>query len=128
MEAHSTGLQYVYDRGKQALRMQTERGITLRQAILACRKGGTVSIIGVFGGYLDKVPIGAAMNKALVFRMGQQHGQRYIPMLLDRISQGEIDPSYLATNPMSLDDGPKGYDMFKHKRDGCVRAVFHPAS
>ena len=96
MEAHATGAQYAYDRAKQAARLQTERGITLRQAILACRKGGTVSIIGVFAGFVDKFPIGAAMNKALVFRIGQ-HGQRYIPMLLDRIARGEIDPGYLAT-------------------------------
>jgi threonine dehydrogenase-like Zn-dependent dehydrogenase len=127
MEAHGTGPQYAYDRAKQALRLHTERGVTLRQAILACRKGGTVSIIGVFGGYLDKMPIGAAMNKALTFRMGQQHGQRYIPMLLDRIARGEIDPRYLATHSLPLEDGPLGYEMFKHKQDGCVRAVFHPA-
>jgi threonine dehydrogenase-like Zn-dependent dehydrogenase len=128
MEAHSPGPQYAYDRAKQALRLQTERTISLRQAILACRKGGTVSIIGVFGGYADKFPIGAAMNKALVLRMGQQHGQRYIPVLLERIARGEIDPSYLATHPMPLDEGPRGYDIFKHKKDGCVRAVFRPAA
>jgi threonine dehydrogenase-like Zn-dependent dehydrogenase len=91
-------------------------------------QGGTVSIIGVFGGYADKLPIGAAMNKALVLRMGQQHGQRYIPMLLERIAHGEIDPSYLATHPIPLDEGPRGYDIFKHKKDGCVRAVFRPAA
>jgi threonine dehydrogenase-like Zn-dependent dehydrogenase len=126
MEAHGTGLEHTYDRTRQAMRMHTERGATLRQAILACRKGGTVSIIGVFGGYLDKFPIGAAMNKGLTMRMAQQHGQRYIPMLLDRIAQGDLDPSYLATHSMPLAEGPRGYRMFKDKTDGCVRVVFRP--
>jgi threonine dehydrogenase-like Zn-dependent dehydrogenase len=126
MEADGTGLHYAYDRVKQAARMHTERITALRQAILACRKGGTVSIIGVFGGFADKFPLGAAMNKALVLRMGQQHGQRYIPMLLERISRGEIDPSYLATHQLPLDEGRRGYDMFKHKDEDCLRVVFRP--
>ena len=125
-EAHAIGVQYAYDKAKQVARLQTERGITLRQAILACRKGGTVSIVGVFAGFTDKFPIGAAMNKALVLRMGQQHGQRYIPMLLDRIARGEIDPSYLATHQLPLDDSARGYEMFKKKDDGCLRVVFRP--
>lgn len=126
LEAHSSGLQYAYDRAKQALRLQTERGPALRQAIYNCRKGGTVSVMGVFAGAMDKFPIGAVMNKGLTIRSGQQHGQRYIPMLLERTAAGEIDPGYLATHPMPLSDAVHGYEMFKNKQDGCVRAVFHP--
>ena len=126
MEAHEPGVEYAYDRVKQALRLQSDRGVTLRQAIRACRKGGTISIVGVFGGLLDKVPMGAAMNKGLTMRMGQQHGHRYIPMLLERMARGEIDPSHLLTHPMPLEDGVRGYELFKTKREGCVRAVFFP--
>ncbi len=126
MEGHGTGLQYAYDRVKQAAHLQTERAVALRQAILACRKGGTVSIVGMYAGYADKIPIGAAMNKALVFRMGQQHGQHYAPMLLERIGRGEVDPAYLATHSLSLDEGARGYDLFKHKDDGCIRVLFRP--
>lgn len=126
MEAQSTGVQEVYDRVKQALRLETDRAGSLRQAIRACRKGGTVSVAGVFGGVVDKFPMGAVMNKGLTIRSGQQHGQRYIPMLLDRIANGELDPSYLTTHPMTLDQGPEGYQLFKHKSDGCLRAVFYP--
>ncbi|MEV0346997.1 zinc-dependent alcohol dehydrogenase [Nonomuraea sp. NPDC050680] len=127
MESHGTGAQYAYDRAKQALRLQTDRGLSLRQAIHACRKGGTVSVLGVYLGLVDKFPMGAVMNKGLTLRSGQQHGHRYIPMILERMSQGDIDASHLLTHPLSLEDGPKGYDLFKQKRNGCVRAVFHPA-
>ncbi|MFB9236015.1 zinc-dependent alcohol dehydrogenase [Plantactinospora siamensis] len=127
MEAHDVGPIYAYDRFKQAGRAQTDRPTSVRQAIMACRKGGTVSIVGVYGGLVDKFPLGAAMNKALVLRMGQMHAQRYIPMLLDRISAGEIDPGYLATHPMPLADGARGYEMFEKKEDACLRSVFHPA-
>ena len=82
--------------------------------------------LGVFAGLVDKFPLGALMNKGLTLRGAQQHGQRYVPMLLDRIARGEITTSHLATHVMSLDDGPHGYDLFKHKQDGCVRAVFRP--
>ncbi|GIH93701.1 zinc-dependent alcohol dehydrogenase [Planobispora siamensis] len=126
MEGHGTGAQYAYDRIKQATRLQTDRGLPLRQAIHACRKGGTVSVLGVYLGFVDKFPMGAVMNKGLTLRSGQQHGQRYIPMILDRMSRGEIDASHLLTHPMSLDDGPRGYELFKNKEDGCVRAVFTP--
>ena len=88
--------------------MQTDRPTSVRQAIMACRKGGTVSIVGVYAGLVDKFPLGAAMNKALVLRMGQMHAQRYIPMLLDRLAAGEIDPGYLATHPISLEEGAHG--------------------
>ncbi|MBG0830688.1 glutathione-dependent formaldehyde dehydrogenase [Planomonospora sp. ID67723] len=126
MEGHGTGAQYAYDRVKQAVRLQTDRGLPLRQAIHACRKGGTVSVLGVYLGFVDKFPMGAVMNKGLTLRSGQQHGQRYIAMILDRMARGEIDASHLLTHPMSLDDGPRGYEMFKNKEDGCVRAVFTP--
>ena len=126
MEAHETGVEYAYDRVKQALRLHSERGVSLRQAIRACRKGGTVSVLGVFGGFLDKMPIGAAMNKGLTLRLGQQHGHRYIPVLLERMAAGEIPTAHLTTHPLPLAEAVEGYRMFKDKDDGCVRAVFHP--
>ncbi|MFC7547835.1 zinc-dependent alcohol dehydrogenase [Plantactinospora sp. GCM10030261] len=126
MEAHDTGPAYAYDRVKQAVRAQTDRPTAVSQAIMACRKGGTVSIVGVFGGFVDKFPLGAAMNKALVLRMGQMHAQRYIPMLLDRLAAGEMDPGYLATHPMPLAEGVRGYEMFEKKQDGCLRSVLRP--
>jgi threonine dehydrogenase-like Zn-dependent dehydrogenase len=125
MEAHGTGIGYSYDRVKQALRLQSDRGEALRQAILACRKGGTLSILGVYG-VMDKFPIGVIMNKGLTVRTAQQHGQRYLPRLLEHASKGELDPSYLVTHRFSLEEAPRGYEMFKKKEDGCVRAVFTP--
>ena len=125
MEAHGTGVGYAYDRVKQALRMETDRGQALREAILACRKGGTLSILGVYG-LMDKFPVGVIMNKGMTVRTAQQHGQAYLPRLLEYATKGELDPSYLATHKFSLEDAPKGYDMFKNKEDGCVRAVFVP--
>ncbi|MGK5742295.1 zinc-dependent alcohol dehydrogenase [Micromonospora sp. URMC 103] len=128
MESHDVGPSYAYDRIKQAARLQTDRLVSVRQAIMACRKGGTVSIVGVYAGLVDKFPLGAAMNKALVLRMGQMHAQRYIPMLLDRIAAGEIDPGYLATHPLPLEEGVRGYELFEKKQDGCLRTVLHPAA
>lgn len=125
MEAHGTSIDYTYDRVKQALHLHTDRGEALRQAIVACRKGGTLSILGVYG-LMDKFPIGTIMNKGLTVRTAQQHGQRYVPGLLERVMRGELDPSFLVTHRLSLEDSPRGYDMFKHKKDGCVRAVFMP--
>lgn len=124
MEAHESGPEYWYDRAKQGVRLETDRPIVLRHMIYACRKGGTVSIMGVYGGFVDKFPIGAAMNKALTFRMGQQHGQRYAERLLNIIREGKIDPSYLVTHRVPLDDAPRAYQMFKTKQDGMMRAVF----
>jgi threonine dehydrogenase-like Zn-dependent dehydrogenase len=126
MEAHGTGIDAAYDRVKQAVRLETDRPTALRQAILACRKGGTVSIMGVYGGFVDKFPMGAAMNKGLTLRMGQQHGQKYIPRLLEHIRRGELDPSFLITHRASLAEGQSSYETFKEKRDGCVRVVFTP--
>nr|WP_312507968.1 zinc-dependent alcohol dehydrogenase [Pseudomonas luteola] len=126
MEAHGTELDYVYDKTKQLMHLHTERGTVLRQAIRACRKGGTVSVVGVYGGLLDKFPMGAIVNKALTVRSGQQPGQRYANKLFEHIQKGELDPSYLLTHPMSLEDSPRGYAMFKEKTEDCMRAVFMP--
>lgn len=126
MESHGTGISYKYDKAKQSIRLATDRTNVLRQAIYSCRKGGTVSIVGVYGGLIDKFPMGAAMNKALTLRMGQMHGQRYIPKLLELTASGEIDPSFLLTHRWPLERGPQGYDMFKKKTDRCMRVVFDP--
>jgi threonine dehydrogenase-like Zn-dependent dehydrogenase len=93
---------------------------------MACRKGGTLSIVGVYGGLIDKFPMGAAMNKGLTLRMGQMHAQKYIPRLLDYVQGGSVDPSYLLTHRWPLERGPEGYKMFKHKTDECVRVAFQP--
>ena len=126
MEAHGTGPQYLYDQVKQQLRLQTDRPTALREAIFACRKGGSLFVLGVFGGFLDKFPLGALMNKGMTLRGAQQHGHRYIPGILDRIASGDLRTDHLATHVLPLDEGPKGYQMFKEKTDGCVRAVFQP--
>ena len=127
LEAHSTGtLDAVYDKVKTATFMATDRAAALRQAIHSCRKGGTVSIPGVYGGFLDKVPLGAAFNKGLTLRMGQTHVQRYMPLLLDRIDRGEIDPSFVITHRLHLDDAAKAYKVFRDKRDDCIKVVMKP--
>jgi threonine dehydrogenase-like Zn-dependent dehydrogenase len=127
MEAHSaSGPQYLYDQVKQQLRLQTERPSALREAIFHCRKGGTVFALGVFAMVSDKFPLGAVMNKGLTLRGAQQHGHRYIPMILDRMASGEIVTEHLATHVLPLSDGPRGYELFKDKKDDCVRAVFRP--
>jgi threonine dehydrogenase-like Zn-dependent dehydrogenase len=125
MEAHGTGPAYAYDRVKQLLRLETDRGSALRQAILACRKGGIVSILGVYG-LMDKFPLGVIINKGLTIRTAQQHGQKYVPRLLELATEGKLDPSFLATHRFSLEEAPRGYSLFKHKEDGCMRAVFVP--
>jgi threonine dehydrogenase-like Zn-dependent dehydrogenase len=126
MEAHSAGPQFGYDQLKQQLRLQTDRPIALREAIHACRKGGSVFVLGVFAGFVDKFPLGAMMNKGLTVRGAQMHGQRYIPMLLDRMARGELVTEHLATHVMPLDEAPEGYRLFKNKEDNCVRSVFLP--
>jgi threonine dehydrogenase-like Zn-dependent dehydrogenase len=126
MEADSPGPQQIYDQVKQQLWLETDRPVAVREAIHACRKGGSVFILGVFTGTVDKFPLGAMMNKGLTVRSAQQHGQRYIPMLLDRMAKGRLATSHLATHSMPLDEAPRGYDLFKNKLDGCVRAVFRP--
>ncbi|MBA1242843.1 zinc-dependent alcohol dehydrogenase [Pseudomonas japonica] len=126
MEAHGTEVDYVYDKTKQLMRLHTERGSVLRQAIRACRKGGTVSVVGVYGGLLDKFPMGAVLNKALTLRAGQQPGQRYANRLFEHIQNGQLDPSWMLTHPMDLEDSAEGYKLFKEKGDECLRAVFRP--
>ena len=126
MEAHSTRADYVYDQVKHQLRMQTDRPTAVREAVMACRKGGSVFLLGVFGGLVDKFPLGALMNKSLTLRGAQQHGHRYIPMILDRMARDEITTEHLATHTMPLSEAPQGYAMFKEKTDGCVRSVFVP--
>jgi threonine dehydrogenase-like Zn-dependent dehydrogenase len=126
LEAHGAGPQYMYDQVKQQLRLETDRPIAVREAIYNCRKGGSVFVLGVFAGLVDKFPLGALMNKGLTLRSAQQHGQRYIPMLLERMERGELVTEHLATHTLPLDQGPAGYRMFKEKLDGCVRSVFLP--
>ena len=123
MEAHGHGPMYAYDRAKQAMKLETDRPIVLREAIKACRNGGTVSIVGAYGGFIDKFPIGAIMNRSLTLRSGQCHVQRYMRPLLERIQRGEIDPSFVITHRMRLSDAPRGYDMFLNKRDDCMKVV-----
>ena len=126
MEAHSRGLDYKYDRAKQMMRLETDRPTVLRQAILACRNGGTVSVIGVYGGFIDKFPMGSVMNRALTIRSGQCHVRRYMKPLLERIKKGEIDPTFVISHRLSLEDAPAGYDMFLHKEDECTKVVLKP--
>jgi threonine dehydrogenase-like Zn-dependent dehydrogenase len=126
MEAHGTSLQARLDEAKQKTRLSTDRPHVLRQAIQACGKGGTVSIPGVYGGFLDKIPFGAAFAKGLTFKMGQTHMQKYLRPLLERVQRGEIDPSFVITHRLRLDDAPHGYDIFKHKEDECIKIVLKP--
>lgn len=126
LEAHISGPLYYYDRLKQAVMLESDRPIALRQAIMACRNGGTVSVPGVYGGLIDKMPMGAVMNKALTIKTGQTHTQRYFKPLLDRIAKREIDPSFVVTHRMKLSDAPTGFDLFNRKQDGCIKIVMTP--
>jgi len=126
MEAHGTDAMAFHDKAKQALRLETDRPTALRQVMVACGKGGHVSLAGVYGGFLDKIPMGAAFNKGLTFKMGQTHVHRYLQPLLERIQNGEIDPTFVITHKMSLEDAPKGYDIFKNKKDNCIKVVLKP--
>jgi threonine dehydrogenase-like Zn-dependent dehydrogenase len=126
MEAHFHGPLYAYDRVKQAARLESERPYALREAIMSCRNGGIVSVVGVYGGFVDKFPMGALMNRGLSIRTGQCHVQRYLRPLLQRIENGEIDPSFIVTHRLPLDEAPRGYDLFKHKEDDCLKVVLKP--
>lgn len=126
MEAHGTDAMALYDRVKQAVRLETDRPMVLRQAIVACGKGGHVSLAGVYGGLLDKIPMGAAMNKALTLKMGQTHVHRYLKPLMDRIQNGEIDPSFVITHRLPLEEAPHGYKIFRDKKDNCIKVVLNP--
>ena len=127
-EAHGTSLDARYDRVKQAVRLGTDRVHVLRQAIQACRKGGTVSVPGVYGGLLDKVPFGAAFAKALTFRMGQTHVHRYLRPLLQRIRAREIDPAFIVSHRLPLSRAPEAYRMWNDKTDDCTKIVLDPAA
>jgi threonine dehydrogenase-like Zn-dependent dehydrogenase len=126
LEAHGATIDAWYDKVKTSAYMATDRASALRQAIHACRKGGTVSIPGVYGGFVDKVPLGAAFGKGLTLRMGQTHVHRYLALLLDRINREEIDPSFVITHRIKLDDAPEAYETFKRKQDDCIKVVMKP--
>ena len=126
LEAHGTTVDAIYDRVKAALMLTTDRSNALRGAIMACRKGGVVSVPGVYGGFADKIPLGALMNKALRLRTGQTHVQAYMRPLLERVQRGEIDPSFIITHRLPLAEAPRGYDLFRNKEDDCVKVVLHP--
>jgi threonine dehydrogenase-like Zn-dependent dehydrogenase len=126
LEAHGMGVEGVYDKAKQAVRLETDRPHVLRQMMVACRKGGTLSIMGVYSGFVDKLPFGAAFNKGLTFRMGQMHGQKYMKMLLERVLNGELDPSFVVTHRLPLDEAKYGYEIFKNKNDKCIKVVLKP--
>jgi threonine dehydrogenase-like Zn-dependent dehydrogenase len=127
LEAHGGhGLVYAYDRAKQALMSETDRPIALREAIMCCRNGGTVSVIGVYGGLIDKFPMGSFMNRSLTMKTGQCHVQRYMKPLLERIQNGEINPSFVITHRMRLEDAPTGFDLFLNKEDDCIKVVLKP--
>ncbi|KIZ38278.1 MAG: glutathione-dependent formaldehyde dehydrogenase [Pseudomonas sp. K35] len=127
MEAHAArSIDSIYDRAKQALMLESDRPHVLREMIYVCRPAGIISIPGVYGGLIDKIPFGAAMNKGLTFRMGQTHVNRWTDDLLRRIQEGEIDPSFVITHSVSLEQGPEMYKTFRDKHDGCIKVVLKP--
>jgi threonine dehydrogenase-like Zn-dependent dehydrogenase len=126
MEGHAPGVAGAYDRAKQAMMLETDRPVALRQAILACRSGGTISVAGVYGGFIDKFPMGAIVNRSLTLKSGQTHVHRYMRPLLQRIERGEIDPSFVITHRKKLDEAPDGYDIFLNKEDECMKVVLTP--
>jgi threonine dehydrogenase-like Zn-dependent dehydrogenase len=128
MEAHGTGVSGLYDRAKMALKLQTDRPTALREAIQACRPGGTVSVPGVYMGAVDTFPIGVAFGKGLSFRMGQTHTHKYMPTLLDHVQNGHLDPSCIVTHRLTLADAPQAYHAFNAKEDGCIKVVMQPAA
>ncbi|MEY2412320.1 MAG: hypothetical protein QOD84_926 [Acidobacteriaceae bacterium] len=126
MEAHGKGFADAYDSAKQSLKVSFDRPNVLRQAIQACRKGGTVSIPGVYGGFLDKIPFGASFGKGLTLKMGQTHVHKYLQPLLERIEKKEIDPSFVITHRMSLQEAPQAYKTFRDKKQECIKVVLDP--
>lgn len=126
MEASGTGIAGVYDAVKQTLRLESDRAGALRQLIMACRKGGTVSIAGVYGGLVDKMPMGAVFAKGLTLRAGQTHVQKYLSPLMELVEKKEIDTTFLITHRMALQDAPAGYRLFREKHDGCIKIVMDP--
>ena len=126
LEAHYSGPMWAIDRGKQVLHMSFDRPHVLRQCILACRKGGSVSVPGVYGGFIDKIPMGAYVNKGLTMKTGQTHMMRYMKPLLDRIEQGQIDPSFVVSHRVPIDKAPEMYKIFRDKQDHCTKVVLDP--
>jgi threonine dehydrogenase-like Zn-dependent dehydrogenase len=123
MEAHAHGAMYAYDRMKQAMMLENDRPIALREAILSCKSGGTVSVIGVYSGFIDKFPMGTVMNRSLTIKTGQTHVQRYMRPLLQHIENGDIDPSFVISHHMRLEDASRGYEIFNNKVDHCEKIV-----
>lgn len=123
MEGHAHHAMYAYDRAKQMARIQMDRPVALREAIMSCASGGTVSVIGVYAGLIDKFPMGTVMNRSITIRAGQCHVHRYTRMLLERIQRGDIDPTFVITHRMKLEDAPRGYDIFLDKTDNCEKVV-----
>jgi threonine dehydrogenase-like Zn-dependent dehydrogenase len=126
MESHGYSVDYRIDRVKQSLKVGRDSGHSLREAIYACRKGGTVSVLGVFF-VMDTFPMGAVVNKALTLKSAQVFSQKYIPRLIDHVAKGDFDPSFMMTHKFSLEDAPKGYELWRMKEDGCVRMAFAPS-
>jgi threonine dehydrogenase-like Zn-dependent dehydrogenase len=126
MEGHSPGLIGMYDQVKTSMYLETDRPVALREAILACRSGGTVSVAGVYGGFIDKFPMGAIVNRSLTLRSGQCHVHRYMRPLLARIQAGDIDPSFVITHRLALQDAASGFEMFNQKEDECLKVVLKP--
>ena len=127
LEAHSHGPMYAVDRTKQAMMLETDRPLALRQAIRCCKNGGVVSVSGVYGGFIDNFPMGAIVNRSLTIRSGQCHVHRYMKPLLARIEQGDIDPSFVITHRLPLSKAADGFDMFLNKTDGCEKVVLKAA-
>ena len=123
MESHGHGPMYAVDRAKQAARIETDRPIALREAIMACRNGGTVSVIGVYGGFVDTFPMGSVMNRSLTIKTGQTHVQRYMRPLLERIQNGEIDPTFIITHTLPLEQAAHGYEIFQNKLENCEKVI-----
>jgi threonine dehydrogenase-like Zn-dependent dehydrogenase len=126
MEAWGHGAMFLYDRVKQAMKLAQDRVIVLRQCLEACKKGGTVSVAGVYVGFDDKIPIGAFMNKALTLKTGQTHMMRYMAPLLERVERGEIDPSFVISHRLPIAQAPEAYRMFRDKQDHCTKVVLDP--
>jgi threonine dehydrogenase-like Zn-dependent dehydrogenase len=126
LEAHGHGPAFAYDRVKQAMMLEPDRPTALREAILACRNGGTISVIGVYGGFIDKFPMGAVVNRSLTIKSGQCHVQRYMKPLLEHIQRGDIDPTFIITHRMRLDQAPEAFGMFVAKQDECMKVILRP--
>jgi threonine dehydrogenase-like Zn-dependent dehydrogenase len=126
MEAHAPGPMYVYDRAKQAVMAESDRPHVLREMAYVCRPAGTLSVPGVYGGLIDKFPMGMVMNKGLTIRTAQTHVRRWTDDLLRRIEEGQIDPSFVITHKVPLDQGPEMYKTFRDKQDGCIKVVLQP--